>query len=436
MIAALVLLLSGPVAESERLAAEALQLAPARPAAARSSAGRALAATAEFDPIAFVKAGRKGEVVEDEFLAAREEYRRHRARLYEAMGEALFRSGNAPAARRYFGRAVLLDATSGGRARLARALTSEGRGREALDLLLGAHAALDGDGLAIASQAADLAGVPSLQAELDRARLASLELEPRPEFRDGPLSLPDRARLSTGELFRAASEGVTLVYVADPGCRTCSADLLDLKGIAAPGARVALFAAQPEQDAALRSVVTLYRHRWPFLVNAGNARERDWPAPAVVAFARGGFSLAVVRPPLGSGLRPVLDVLARNDVAESVPRPAWNHRPVARPAPVPAPALLASGLAPGEDEPAPEPFARAVAAFEAGRHAEALKLLEAVAAAEDAWLLAPEARFDRALCLAALGRRDEARRILLRIGDSRFQDAVDAALERVGTPRR
>jgi hypothetical protein len=39
------------------------------------------------------------------------------------------------------------------------------------------------------------------------------------------------------------------------------------------------------------------------------------------------------------------------------------------------------------------------------------------------------------LCLAAAGRREEARRLLLRIGDSRFQDAVDAALERIGSPR-
>lgn len=430
MIAPLILLLAGPVAEAERLAAEALQ---ARPAEALASAGRALALTAEFDPIAFVKAGRKGEVVEDEFLAAREDYRRHRARLYEAMGEALLRGSRVAAARRYLGRAVLLDPTGGGRTRLARALASEGRGREALDLLLGGGAELDTDALALASQAADLAGVPSLQAELDRVRLASPKLVPRPELLDGPVSLPDRARLSTGELFRVTGERLTLVYVADPSCRTCSADLLDLKGLAPPAARVVLFAAQPEQDASLRSVVTLYRHRWSFLVNAGDARERAWPAPSVVAFARGGLSVATVRPPLAASLRPVIDALSRRDVAETVPRPAWNRMPVARPSPAPAPGLLPNGLAPGEDDPAPETFAGAAAAFDAGRLADALKLIESVAAAEDAWLLPAEARFNRALCLAAMGRREEARRILLRIGDSRFQEAVDAALERVGS---
>jgi Flp pilus assembly protein TadD len=78
----------------------------------------------------------------------------------------------------------------------------------------------------------------------------------------------------------------------------------------------------------------------------------------------------------------------------------------------------------------PGDFVAGLAAYRAGRYAEALRLFEA-AAGDDGWLLPPEARFDRALCLAALGRRDEARRMLLRIGDSRFQDAVDEALERV-----
>jgi hypothetical protein len=40
---------------------------------------------------------------------------------------------------------------------------------------------------------------------------------------------------------------------------------------------------------------------------------------------------------------------------------------------------------------------------------------------------------DRALAIAGMGRRDEARRMLLHIGDSRFQEAVDRALEKVGS---
>ncbi len=79
-------------------------------------------------------------------------------------------------------------------------------------------------------------------------------------------------------------------------------------------------------------------------------------------------------------------------------------------------------------------FTGAVEAFRKGRKAEALRLFEGLEARGDGWLLPPEARLDRALCLAGLARREEARRMLLRTGDSRFQDAVDRALEAVGSP--
>jgi hypothetical protein len=132
-------------------------------------------------------------------------------------------------------------------------------------------------------------------------------------------------------------------------------------------------------------------------------------------------------------LASVLAVFEKADVRETVPRPTWNHRPVVRRPLAPPPGLLPEGLAPGEDEPAPEGFAAAVNAYRAGRPGEALRLFEALEAKGDGWLLPPEARLDRALCLAALGRREEARRLLLRTGDSRFQESVDRALEKVGS---
>ena len=119
---------------------------------------------------------------------------------------------------------------------------------------------------------------------------------------------------------------------------------------------------------------------------------------------------------------------------ETLPRAAWNNRPPDRTPLPPPPGLLADGLAPGEDEPAPEAFSRALAAYRGGRPAEALRAFESLETQGDGWLLPAEARFDRALCLAALGRREEARRLLLRTGDSRFQEALDRALETVGTP--
>jgi hypothetical protein len=139
----------------------------------------------------------------------------------------------------------------------------------------------------------------------------------------------------------------------------------------------------------------------------------------------------VMKAPFGADLGGALAALQRNDVPETVPRPYWNRRPVDR-SPLPPPhGLLPEGFAPGEDEPFPPEFTAAVEAYRAGRPQEALAGIEALAAKGDGWLLPPEARLDRALCLAGLGRRDEARRILLRTGDSRFEDAIDKLLEAV-----
>jgi hypothetical protein len=140
----------------------------------------------------------------------------------------------------------------------------------------------------------------------------------------------------------------------------------------------------------------------------------------------------LVKPPYAPALSSVVAALSRKDVTETVPRRAWNLRPPDR-TPITPPALLPEGLAPGEDEPAPAEFMQAVEAYRARRFAEALRAFETLGARDDGWLLAPEARMDRALAMAGLGRREEARVMLLRIGDSRFQEAVDQALEKVGS---
>src|SRR5512143_2067158 len=76
-------------AQAEQLATEAVRLAPADPAGALARARQALELTADFEPTAFVKAGRKGEVVEDAFQSARDAYQHHRAALYQAVGSVL-----------------------------------------------------------------------------------------------------------------------------------------------------------------------------------------------------------------------------------------------------------------------------------------------------------------------------------------------------------
>ena len=431
----LVLALSGAaVTEAERLAGAALAGETA-PAAALAGARRALSLTADFDPTDFVKAGRKGEVVEDEYVAARGEYRRHRARLYEAVGVSHARLDQHAAAARYLRRASVLDPTEERAARLSRSLLAVGRAPEALALVLGRvrAGALAAPTLSLVEQAVDAAGRPSAQVEIDRARL--LAVAPTAVFRDGPVRLAAAGRLSSGAPLDLAS-GIVVLYAADRSCRSCSDDLQELKRAVPPGTRVVLVPPARDADQALRQIVGLYHYDWPLFVGGGAAAELGIPAGSVLVVARGGWAAASVKSPFMPALAAVLEAFAASDVRETLPRPAWNTRPVDRAAAAAGPpGLLPEGLAPGEDEPAPEEFKAAVAAYRAGRAAEALRLFEALEAKGDGWLLGPEARLDRALCLAALGRRDEARRLLLKTGDSRFQDEVDKALETVAARR-
>jgi len=433
-LAVLVLLAAAGPPEAERLAAEALRQVERQPEAALAQARRALALTAEFDPTVFVTAGRKGEVVEDEFVKARNDYRRHRSALYDAVGQCLARLGRHAEARRYLARAVLLDSSPERVTRLARELLAEGRAREALDRLAGQSAASrpSPEALALLDQAADAAGVPSAQAEVDRARLAAFA---GVQVREGPLRLPPEAHLSTGPPLRF-EDGVVVLYASDATCRTCSADLEALKRTVPPGPRVTMMPPAPDQDVALRQVLSLCRDPWPVLVGKGAATALGVKPVTALVVARAGWVGAEVRPPFGDALSSAIKVLSRADVAESVPRPRWNGRPVER-APEPAPpALTAEGLAPGEDLPLPGAFVAGADAYKAGRGLEALRFFDSLENKGDGWLLPPESRFDRALCLAAIGQREAARKLLLRIGDSRFQEAVDRALERVGSHNR
>ena len=432
-LCALVLFLAAtpsPVDEAERLAAEATRAAATRPVDAIALSRRALAVTAEFDPIAFVRAGRKGEVVEDTFQAARAAYRQHRAGLYEAAGVSLEAGGRHEAGSRYLRRALLLEPTSGRASALARSLLALGRGREALALLQSAAAGPPNAATVVLfEQAADVAGLPSAQAEIDRARLRALG-GPTVELREGPLKIPADARLSTGGPLRL-EEAPVIFYMASATCKTCSEDLDVLARSVAAGTRVVIVPEGPEKDRAVRQVLQVYRYTWPVALGAVAPALGVEPGTLVVA-ARAGWVPVVVKPPYAAALGSVVTMLSKNDVKETVPRKGWNLRPPDRKV-APPPDLLTDGLAPGEDEPAPAEFTRAVAAYRARRFAEALRGFETVAARDDGWLLPPEARLDRALAMASLGRREEARRMLLRIGDSRFQEAVDRALERVGS---
>ena len=423
----------GGTAEAEQLAAEAVRLAAQDPAAALQKARRALALTAEFTPTDFVTAGRKGEVVEDEFQAAREAYRRHRAGLYEAVGTALARRGDALAASRYQRRAFLLDPTPDRGLALARSLNELGRGREALATVQRAIAGLAGlkpEAAEVIARAADVAGLPSAQAEIDRGRLQAT-LGKAVQVLEGPLELPPGIRLSTTPIVRLDEAPITVLYASEGSCRSCSADLEDLARQVPKDVRVLAVPPGDDQDQALRQVLALYKRPWPLLLGRDLAARLQLKPRTLLLVARGGWTLAALQAPFGAEVATALAALQRVDVPETVPRPSWNRRPVDRSPLPPPPALLPDGLAPGEDEPVPPEFAAAVEAYRGGRAAEAQKAFDALEARGDGWLLPPEARLDRALCLARAGQRDAARRILLRTGDSRFEADIDRLLEAV-----
>jgi len=433
---AVVLAQGSAVKEAERLAAEAVAKAAAQPDAALAAARRALALTAEFQPTSFVRAGRKGEVVEDEYTAARTEYRRHRAPLYEAMGVALAAQGRHEAAVRYLRRAVVLDPDDGRAGRLVASLLALGRGGKALDVLHERGRAAGGIGpllLPLLERAVDAEGRASVQVEIDRSRLSALT-DRKIGARDGPVRLPAIARLSTGAPLRL--EGApTVFYLAGRSCTTCSADLEAIKRAVPEGTRVVLVPANPDEDRALRQVIDLYRLRWPVVLGAGVASALGGEEDHVVVVGRNGWIAVTLAAPFEPALAEVVRILSKSDVAETLPRPSWSRRAVDRTPIAPPSGLLPEGFAMGDDGPPPPEFERALAAYRAGRFAEALRLFDALGAAEDGWLLPPEARLNRAIALAAVGRREEARRIVLRLGDARLEDAGDQALDRIGAAR-
>lgn len=415
------------VAQSEKAARAAQAACTSGDRGAEARARAALEQTADFDPTAFVRAGRQGEVVEDAYVAAREEYRRHRAVLYAAVGECLAAAGQAVPAGRYLGRAALLDPAPERRVALAKVRLAEQRAQAALDLVLPlAGGAADA---ALVSAAVDALGLPSAQVEVDRVRVRAIA---EAVAIDGPLKVAPSARLSTGGPLRLAG-GPIVLYVGASSCQTCSADLQALKR-AAGSARVVVLAEDPERDQPLRQVLGLYKYDWPVLVGAGAGPVPGTPPASFVVIARDGWIAVRLPAARVAALPELLALFGREDVPESRPRAAWNGRPVGRETAQPAaPAFLPEGLAPGEDLPAPAAFTEAVAAFGAGRFADALRLLDGATA--DGWLLPPEARFDRAVCLARMGRREEARRLLLRIGDSRFHDDIDRVMEGLNVRR-
>jgi tetratricopeptide (TPR) repeat protein len=424
---------SSDVPRADALARQAAAIVQSDPGGAWRVAQEALRASELFDPTSFITAGRRGEIADDEYRAARAQYRRHRAGLFLVAGRAQLGRGQALAASRYLRRALDLDPGLDP-VPLARSQLALGRRWEALGTLAdGLTAGTAGpDAGVVAAQAADALGLPSVQTELDRRRVLAAG-QAGMAWIGGPLKIPAGTRLSTGGRFSFGDDDhLRVLYVADEGCATCSADLEALGRLVPPATQV-LLAAQGNDDV-LRQVMALYHITWPVLMGSGVGRALPVKAPAVLVVARSGWSVARAGDPLDRSMPELMAILQRHDITESVPRPTWNgslpHRPAAGGGSGAQP--LPGGLVPGEDEPWPAEFVQAVESFGAGRYAQALGLVDQLAERDDGWLLAPEARLDRALCLAGQGHRSEARHLLLSIGDSRYEDHVDQLIETLG----
>ncbi len=400
-----------------------------RPERALALAREALAASGRFVPTDFgPPSGPKGELLEDDYRNARLAYRRHRSRVYQAVGLALARLACPLAAARHLRRAAELDGTLD-RTALAEALLASGRVDEALDALLGDLAARPPtpEILGVAGRVADALGLPSLQAELDERRLAATTTRPALEFVAGPLVPSPRTKLSSGAPLRIdETDPLTLFYAADVECLTCSADLEVLQRLVPPAVRVVVIPPTGD-DRVLRQTLSLYRYDWPVLSGDDAALRRGVTAPHVLLVGRRGWSAGRARAPLAATLPPLLAVFARRDVDEPRPRPSWR-KGAPRHRAAPRPTYTPGGLAPGEDWPPPDDFLAAQEAAARGRFDEAQRLLDRIAARDDGWLLPPEVVLNRAILLAAGGRGAEARALLLGLGDSRFQDEIDGVL--------
>ena len=116
-------------------------------------------------------------------------------------------------ASRYLRRAFLLDPTPDRGLALARSLNDLGRGREAIDTVQRAIAGLAGlkpEAAEVIARAADVAGLPSAQAEIDRGRLKAT-LGKAVELREGPLELPPGVAPLDDTVFRLDDAPLTVV---------------------------------------------------------------------------------------------------------------------------------------------------------------------------------------------------------------------------------
>ena len=293
---------------------------------------------------------------------------------------------------------------------------------------------LSPEAASVIDRAADVARLPSAQAEIDRGRLKAT-LKGAVTLRRGRVTFPpgrgsrhrsDLPARGRGDQPDLRGRGLVPVVLGRPHpaatCRSRSGARHGAARGGGPGRRVAPGAGH------LRLPLAAPAAR-------GVGEQLDLPPRSVLVLARGGWTAAVPEPPFGPALASTLAALARTDVREAVPRANWNRRPVDRsPLPPPPPGRRRTDW-PRVRTSRSRPISPRPEAYRGGTICGGDEELRCDQARGDGWLLPPEARLDRALCLAGMGKRHEARRILLRTGDSRFENAMDETLERVAPPQ-
>ena len=187
---------------------------------------------------------------------------------------------------------------------MARSLLALGREKGSAALLQSAAAgAPSAETAVLFEQAADVAGLPSAQAEIDRARLRPLTGK-TVELREAPLKIPADARLSSGGPLRLEATPV-IFYMSSAVCKTCSEDLGHAVAVGPGGTPVVIVSEGPEKDHAVRQVLQIYRYpgRWRWA--------SAWPPRSPRAgHAPGGrprrLGTVVVKPPYAAGLGAVV----------------------------------------------------------------------------------------------------------------------------------
>ncbi len=342
----------------------------------------ALAATVDFEPTAFVKAGRKGEVVEDDYLSRPgTPIAGTGLASTPPWAESTPPRGDHEAAVRYLRRAEFLgpDSSSGRAARGCLSPRSVGPQRRR-------SCCRDSSPRVGPGQTSWRSSRRSSTRQAGRAsRSRSIGPESWPSLGGarsggtGHFELPKGTRLSTAPVFRMADAAVNVIYAAEASCQTCSEDVEALRrgdpalprgSSSCPRDRTTT---TPCGRCSVCSSVS-----WPVMIGPGLGSTLGVTPRSVLIVGRGGWGAALLPGAPEAGARQGGGTVGKDGCrSKSLPRPGWNRRPVERS----SAHVRYRGCGPRGWRPAttslrqPE-FEAAVTAYREKRPAEAMRLFD------------------------------------------------------------